>query len=498
MEDEWDMTYDQKQFEKKQNRTLLQIIVFAIVLGVTAELVVGAPVINTIAIGGIGSIIVAIMYLMFRKDWKTKVIPYLAIVGIALVSLVVIHSSDYVTNMLFVFFLLAVAAVALSVAVLTTGAVLGIGVLSYFVMMKGELLGLNSRAIVIALVFFVLVYVLLYIQVQMAKGLLTGVNDSLEKSNELLAEREKQNEQIKSTADVVYMSIKDINESSHHQSEAMREMTQSFREISGAAESQVESVSNITSLSSDSNDKIQQLMASFQELANAGEEVLASSSHGKESMEDLSGTMQGFQESFQSMQEKMAQLAKTIGESTGFTNQIQDIAEQTNLLALNASIEAARAGDAGRGFAVVADEIRKLAEVSNRTAKQIDENLKNVEINTKETESQVKINSKKLVESLSITSEVTDSLNEISKNVQVFVKRLNDFGGEANVIHQSSEGIDQSVNELASLIEESTATMEQMQTTVQEHLERQELLLESVEKTSEAISSLEEKTNTDS
>jgi len=50
---------------------------------------------------------------------------------------------------------------------------------------------------------------------------------------------------------------------------------------------------------------------------------------------------------------------------------VSRISDQTNLLALNAAIEAARAGDHGRGFAVVAEEVRALAEISEKSATEV-------------------------------------------------------------------------------------------------------------------------------
>ncbi|MGE4272174.1 MAG: PrpR N-terminal domain-containing protein [Desulfitobacterium sp.] len=99
---------------------------------------------------------------------------------------------------------------------------------------------------------------------------------------------------------------------------------------------------------------LEQSASSIQELTASSEELAASSQESS----DIALTA-----------------AREVNGISEILDVIRRVAQQTNLLGLNAAIEAARAGEHGRGFSVVAEEVRKLADESNKSARNIDEML---------------------------------------------------------------------------------------------------------------------------
>lgn len=263
----------------------------------------------------------------------------------------------------------------------------------------------------------------------------------------------------------VEIAINSIKKNARINEEKNKELISSFKLMKETANTLSIMSKKINSASNTLSSNANQQAAGIEEISSTIEEMAATITQTTENTEQAAQSINNTVEYINISDELSFHSLSAINNISSKISIIQEIAQKTNLLALNAAIEAARAGEAGKGFSVVASEVKKLADNSNKAAKEII--------------SMVESAQKKSTEAGNYQKHISEDIKSINNTIQ----RLSSSSIEQE---QSIKQINSSVNEINVSAQENSSISEELANAVNQLAVQAEKLRDIVNKESKS------------
>lgn len=170
---------------------------------------------------------------------------------------------------------------------------------------------------------------------------------------------------VRSVLNAVRLATEKLESIEADTSAAVRHEEAAVRAFGGTATEIAAAVTQITATSEQLLDATGSVMARARDAAAVADD-------GRDGLDRMTDSIQHLDEAMNAFSRKLATISQRAAGITAVVTTIAKVAEQTNLLSVNATIEAEKAGESGRGFRIVAQEIRRLADQTGQSTKDIE------------------------------------------------------------------------------------------------------------------------------